>query len=109
VLTDAGPGLHLTPQVAGPLANLLRTVAGEVAAWAADVTAGMAMPGIAGAGQAAGRYEEVLAAAHSKGVDPQAAATADAAAIYALRISDDLRAEPGPPGGRPPWRSLLGP
>ncbi len=108
VLADARPAPHLPPGVAGPLADLLRTVSGEVGTWVTDVTSGTAMPGVAGDGTAADKYEQVLAAAHSTGVDAQAAATADAVAMYARRIGDDLHAEPSPAAARPTWRSLLG-
>ncbi len=107
-LADASPDLRSAPGLTGPLADLLRAVAGELDTWA--LTAGEGPP--EGDGPAvttvADKYREVLLTARSAGVPPELAATADAVAIYGLRISDDLRTNPPAPASRPTWRSLLG-
>ena len=56
----------------------------------------------------AGKYREVLMAARSTGVSPETSATADAVAIYELRISEDLQAGPDQVPTARTWRSLLG-
>jgi uncharacterized membrane protein YgaE (UPF0421/DUF939 family) len=120
VLADAPPGWHLAPDLAGRLRDLLRATAGEVDGWAEGVTGGgpspnsptatrplPANPGSMGA--VAGKYRDVLMAARSTGVSPETSATADAVAIYGLRISDDLQAAPDQVPTARKWRSLLGP
>ena len=115
VLADMPPGSRSPPEVAGPVAELLSAVAGEIDAWANEVTSGSS--GTAPASDEAGvtaknvgdHYHKVLSAARSGGIDADMTAAADAVAIDGLRISDDLRAEPDlRPPERPSWRSLLG-
>jgi hypothetical protein len=60
-------------------------------------------------GTVAEKYREVLMAARSPGVSPETSATADAVAIYGLRISDDLQMAPDQVPAARTWRSLLGP
>ena len=90
-------------------------VAGEIDAWANEVTSGSSVsaPASDEAGVTAknvgDHYHKVLLAARAGGLDADMTAAADAVAIVGLRISDDLRAEPDlRPPERPSWRSLLG-
>ena len=115
VLADMPPGSRLPPEVAGPVAELLSAVAGEIDAWANEVTSGSSVSAPASdeagvtAKNVADHYHKVLLAARSGGIDADMTAAADAVAIVGLRISDDLRAEPDlRPPERPSWRSLLG-
>jgi uncharacterized membrane protein YgaE (UPF0421/DUF939 family) len=102
------------PGLTGPLADLLRSAVDELEAWTGAVTGPDAAPGVTapklvGAGKVVDRYRDVLLAARSAGISAEAAATTDAVAIYGLRISDDLRAEPDQPASsQASWRSLLG-
>ncbi len=108
-LADASPGLQSTPGLTRPLADLLRAAAGELDTWV--LTAAEGSPESVGptVTTVADKYREVLSTARSAGVPPELAATADAVAIYGLRISDDLRSGPAEaPAARPTWRSLLG-
>lgn len=111
VLTDGQRGSQLPPDLAGPLADLLRTAAGELEAWAEDVGAGMPSPHEPDASRATQKYEAVLSAAHSAGVGTEVTARADAVAIYGLRIIEDLQSVPDQeaPTARAGWRSLFGP
>ena len=107
-LADASPDLRCAPGLTGPLADLLRAVAGELDTWVLTAAEGPPEGVDPAVTTVADKYREVLLAARSAGVVPELAATADAVAIYGLRISDDLRTNPQAPASRPTWRSLLG-
>jgi uncharacterized membrane protein YgaE (UPF0421/DUF939 family) len=111
VLTDGQRGSELPTDLAELLADLLRTSAGELEAWAEDVNAGKAAPHEPDAARVAGKYQGVLAAARSAGVTADMTAMADAVAVYGLRITEDLHAVPDQeaPAARTGWRTLFGP
>jgi uncharacterized membrane protein YgaE (UPF0421/DUF939 family) len=110
VLTDGQRGSQLPPDLAEPLADLLRTAADELEAWAGGINAGQTVPHEPDAARVAQKYQAVLAAARSAGVTAEVTAMADAVAIYGLRITEDLQAVPDQeaPTTRAGWRSLFG-
>jgi uncharacterized membrane protein YgaE (UPF0421/DUF939 family) len=110
VLADATAGPRVAPELAASLAELLQSVADEVEEWADDVTKGEGTVHLTAASKVSDGYRDVLQAARSPGVDPETAAVADAIAVDGMRISVDLRTEPGPPSpAQSGWRSLLAP
>lgn len=109
VMADGARGSELGPRLAEPVADLLRTIADEVDGWAEDATAGK----VAGpsASRVVQKYQAVLSVARSRGVTTETAATADAIAVYGLRMSDDLQMgfDQEASSSRASWRSLFGP
>jgi uncharacterized membrane protein YgaE (UPF0421/DUF939 family) len=109
-LADTPPGWQLPAPVAGPLAVLLREVAGELSAWSARVTSSGPQFTTEGAASASvDLYRSALVASRSADISPETTAVVCAIAVDAHRISEELQNSPGALPTPPfRWQSLFG-
>jgi uncharacterized membrane protein YgaE (UPF0421/DUF939 family) len=118
-LYDAPAGWSAPPEVASPLAELLRRTAQDIEEWAA---ATVVAPGGAGAvvprssddesNKTGAPYHAVLAAARARGVSAEGAAIVSSIALDAHRISEELQERPEEvplTTRRLSWRAIFGP
>ena len=120
-LADASAGWHPPDELGRLLDEMLTTVAGELDAWGAQVTAGPATDdpaapvGSHSSARATGAtaddvYHRILVAARAPQVEPETAAIVTSIALDAHRISQELRGALEPARtARPSWRALFAP